>query len=266
MTQPVQQFTESEKFSDIGFLARSRTRVDILEELREEDVSAPALRERLDLPRTTLRRNLVELEERNWVIERTGENEFSITPAGELALEAFSQVATDVETANAVGSFLEHLPTTPPGDHDEFRACSITCSTSHSPHAPVSRVGTLVAESSRVELIVPIVSPLYVEMLTDRELVADSIRVTTSAETVDRVRRQHPEQYEAFTDSPGWELHAVEETPAFAVGRADEVRLAGTFTDDMRVDTVLEAPPDTTLAAWIDQQYSAWMEEVDRDE
>lgn len=256
-SQPLQRQTGTEQFSEIGFLARSKTRVRILRALSEGSVSALSLQQRLDLPRTTLRRNLVELEEKNWIEERPAENDFRITQAGELVLVSFTEMVDEVELACDVGAFLEHLPDSIPADPEAFRTCTITRSTPHRPHAPVSRVTDLVASSRRVELVVPLVPPFYVEMFADRGLDADTARVVTDATSVDRIRREHPDRYATFVESGG-EVAALEDTPGFAVGSVDETRLVGTFTDDMRVSTVLEAPADTELAAWVDETYAEW--------
>lgn len=92
----------------INELACSTNRVRILEQLADHrELHRDELRERVDVARTTLQRNLESLVDLGWV-SNTGV-EYAITPCGRRVAEEFSELVDTVAVTRRVGPALQHL-------------------------------------------------------------------------------------------------------------------------------------------------------------
>jgi predicted transcriptional regulator len=99
-----------EAISAVAFLARSETRVRLLEVLVESGpLTRDALKRRFDAARTTIQRNLDALAERGWVRERA--REYDATQAGEWVAEDFGHLVRTVDTATELAPVYEHVDT-----------------------------------------------------------------------------------------------------------------------------------------------------------
>jgi predicted transcriptional regulator len=67
---------------NMAYLARSETRIEVLDVLAEDPHTPRELTEKTDIPRSTLRRTLTEMSEREWV-ERTADGAYNLTATGE---------------------------------------------------------------------------------------------------------------------------------------------------------------------------------------
>jgi predicted transcriptional regulator len=93
---------------EIEFLVRSRTRVRILEELSEEDLTKDELRRRLDGSRTTIQRNLDALADRGLIEDM--HPTYSLATRGEYLVADLLDYAEKAETVARLQPFLEWVP------------------------------------------------------------------------------------------------------------------------------------------------------------
>lgn len=88
---------DSELIKEIEFLARSENRIHALQAVAaEKSLTSHELRERLDVSRTTVKRNLDDLTERGWL--QNTNNEYTITPCGELVATEFAELVDAIRT------------------------------------------------------------------------------------------------------------------------------------------------------------------------
>jgi predicted transcriptional regulator len=100
----------SEAIAAVEFLARSETRVRILDALVESGpLTRDDLQRRFDAARTTVQRNLDALVEQGWVRERN--REYDATQAGEWVAEDFGHLVRTVDTASELAPVYEHVDT-----------------------------------------------------------------------------------------------------------------------------------------------------------
>jgi predicted transcriptional regulator len=100
----------SDAIGAVEFLARSETRVRILDALAESGpLTRDDLQRRFDAARTTVQRNLDALVERGWVRERN--REYDATQAGEWVAEDFGHLVRTVDTATELAPVYEHVDT-----------------------------------------------------------------------------------------------------------------------------------------------------------
>ncbi|NEU58405.1 winged helix-turn-helix domain-containing protein [Halorussus sp. MSC15.2] len=239
----------------LGFLTASPNRVRLLRSLSTNTAPPDALGEDLDLPRSTLQRNLTALEEQGYVSHEVTENRYEITVAGELAFKAVEDALSTVELAASLGPFFERFPTELPVETDSLRSCDVTVSTTDTPFEPLYHVRRNVMDATSVKGFVPTLNPLYLETLRDcvpEQLTLDVIAPPTAYESANPDYDETFATLEAADDVTLREASAV---PEYALGIVDETVLLGAFDERMRTHSVLEAPSQPELLEWAEAKY-----------
>lgn len=93
---------------DIAFLARSESRVAILQELRGQSLDRRELETETGIPRSTLGRALGDLEERGWVEQ--GDRTYQTTTAGDLVLDRFVPLLETMGGLRTLDDAVDLLP------------------------------------------------------------------------------------------------------------------------------------------------------------
>ncbi|UPV75911.1 helix-turn-helix domain-containing protein [Halorussus limi] len=239
----------------LEFLTTSPNRSRLLESLSESAASPDALGEELELPRSTLRRNLTALEKQGYVSCAATENRYEITVAGELAYEAVENALSTIELAASVGPFFERFPTELPVDTDALTACDITVSTTETPFEPLYHVRRNVINATSVTGFVPTINPLYLETL--RECVSEDLTLEIVAPPTgyESARSEFDETLATLEAADSIGLYESSAVPEYALGIVDGTVLLGAFDERMRTHSVLEAPSQSELLAWAEEQY-----------
>lgn len=132
----------------IAFLARSHARVEILRRLLEAGPATQrAVRDDLDIPRSTVARSLTALTEQHWVEQRDGD--YRLTPVGRLVTEEFFELAATIRTTQDLATFLTWFPHESVDlDLEALRTADITLFTEGNPYAPGRTQTQFVASAS----------------------------------------------------------------------------------------------------------------------
>lgn len=93
----------------MAYLSRSENRIRILRALSQCQMEPRELTERTDIPRSTARRILTEMNERGWV-ERTLDGEYVATPSGELMTAETEQYLESIRAVQSLESAVSWLP------------------------------------------------------------------------------------------------------------------------------------------------------------
>lgn len=94
---------------DVAYLSRSANRLRILEVLAGASRTPRAIADGTDIPRSTLRRILAELEERGWA-ERTTDGEYVLTATGECVAAETERYVGALAAIDALGEAVGWLP------------------------------------------------------------------------------------------------------------------------------------------------------------
>ena len=129
----------AEEIETIEFVARSTCRAGILASLAAEGcLSRSALRERFDVSRTTVGRNIAALEDRG-LVRRTNDG-YAASRTGTAVAESFDDLVDTVEVTSQVESFVEWLPE---GEFDPdlgaLADVEVVLADEGDPYAPVNR-------------------------------------------------------------------------------------------------------------------------------
>ena len=239
----------------LEFLTASPNRYRLLRSLSESAASPDALGEELDLPRSTLRRNLTALEEQGYVSHAVTENRYEISVAGELACEAVGDALSAVELAASLGPFFERFPAELPVDTDALTSCDMTVSTTDTPFEPLYHVRRSVMNATRVRGFVPTINPLYLDTL--RECITEDLTLDVVAPPAgyESASPDYDETLAALDASDNITLYESSAVPEYALGIVDETVLLGAFDERMRTHSVLAAPSQSELLRWAAETY-----------
>ncbi|ELY63173.1 helix-turn-helix transcriptional regulator [Natrinema versiforme] len=239
----------------LEFLIASPNRYRLLRSLSERAASPDALGEELDLPRSTLRRNLTALEKQGYISHVVTENRYEITVAGEIAFEAVRDALSAVELGASLGPFFERFPAELPISSDALTSCDITVSTTDTPFEPLYHVRRSVVDATRVSGFVPTINPLYIETLHEcitEDLTLDVVAPPTGYESASP---DYDETLAAIDASENVTLYESSAVPEYALGIVDETVLIGAFDERMRTHSVLAAPSQSELLQWATETY-----------
>lgn len=102
-------FSES-ALADIAYLARSESRLQILDVLAAESKTRSEVQETTGIARTTIDRIINEFEDRGWARRTTGGG-YAATPTGERVLREFEPFVESMAVIRTLGDMVAWLPT-----------------------------------------------------------------------------------------------------------------------------------------------------------
>lgn len=173
---------------DVEFLARSDSRVAVLDLVRTAPRSRDDLKEATAVSRVTLSRILREFEERGWLARRDGE--YEATPRGAFVAAEFTRLLDDVEAANDLDGALRWLPTEAFGFPLGCIADAEIVTPSRSDHtAAIRRVSAAVDRAEWVHGTATGVSREVIDALRDLTVErGGSLRMVLGPEAVEVIR------------------------------------------------------------------------------
>jgi predicted transcriptional regulator len=132
----------------------------------------------------------------------------------------------------------------------------VVCPDSGDPHAPVQRLIQWTQDVDELQVLVPAISPFYVDMFTRRVEASPSFDIVTTPDAIEAVEAAYPDGVESFLGGDGRTVSLDTGLPGFGVCLHDEGALVLTFTDDQRVHAVLEVTEQQpALVEWAADVY-----------
>ncbi|WP_172795729.1 winged helix-turn-helix domain-containing protein [Haloferax sp. Q22] len=163
-----------ECIGELQYLFGTENRLNILFSLAERPRPADELQTALDIPRTTLRRTLNELEDRGWITSGA-KQVFSLTFGGRILATALDSSVSRVNQLVDLSKVLDQLPQSV---HEELFGdvqaetflrltdqYSMTVGTPEQPYAPAERVLEVLTEVDRLYGFMPVYNPLYGDLI-----------------------------------------------------------------------------------------------------
>ena len=152
---PPTQVTERELLREVV------RRAPLLAVLREGPGTAAEVSESVDMSRSTVHRATISLEEHNLIAQSDGE--YSLTNPGEMIAQTLSRFDERVGTAMALEPFLNNIEVNDiPLEH--FVDAKITRPSPRQPHASIQRIVELIEQSSSLQMLSTVLSPIYVDV------------------------------------------------------------------------------------------------------
>lgn len=236
--------------AELSFLSASPNRVVLLDALAQGPATPAELEDRLDIPRSTLQRNLSSLQEHGYVAYQSTENRYRVTTAGELARDALDNAVSKLTTATKISPFLDRFPTELPLDEGTLQACEVVQSTTENPYDPVAAVKSYVKEAGGIRGFFPTVNPLYVEGMRKYDPGDFQIEAIAPPRAYEALETHHLDLLERITASASVDLYESPAVPSYAIAIAADTLLLAAFDEHMRTHSVLQVPRETSLYEW----------------
>lgn len=199
---------------DVAFLAGSENRVRILRALSRDPMDLRDLREELDIPRSTVQRNVAALKEEGWVREAI--DGYRASRVGEMVLSNFLQVVEVAGLADELSDFVRWLDD-PDLDLSLFDPADVVSSSSSRPYAPSKAFAELLRHAAEIRILYPYLIPLHVEVQR-RQVEEGELRVETvlGPDAADAFATTYPEALEALL-SRDQAVYRCPEDPPFTL-------------------------------------------------
>lgn len=242
--------------ADINYLARSQNRFRLLETICTSSCRREDLRRRFEIHRTTLRKNLRELEDRDWIESSPSDNTYRGSPAGRIVVESLRDTLSDFRTADQLEKILPFLPENPSIRTLTLRACNVTRCDVDGPYAPMHRLFTLVEETESLHSFTPVFTPLYVEGFADQSPDAHEFEIIGPPEFFDTMRSEYGSSLDQALGAASVTLLVSNDLPQFGVFLFDDAGVIAAYDHNMRLHSLLEAGPEQQqVIEWAEQQY-----------
>lgn len=247
---------------DIAFLARSESRVAILQALRGQSWTRRALETETGIPRSTLGRALGDLEEQGWVEQE--DRSYRTTAAGELVLDRFVPLLQTMAGLRTLDDAVDLLPLEDMGlEVRHLRDATTVTPTELHPTKPYDYHIDVLRDTDRLAVVArtappPVVTALHEEITAGRleaTVVLDASYLETLS-TEDGLRAK-------------WEAIAGRSTPVlrhdgpvqYMLGVLDESVHLWPCDDDGDTWGLLESE-NTALRAWAEDTIATFREEA----
>jgi predicted transcriptional regulator len=243
---------QSDAIETLQFLAGSRVRIRLLSTLREQQADARTLVDTLDVPHSTVQRNLNKLEARGW-IDVTLDRSYYATPVGELVLDALDGLLGTVESLDGLAAFVDCVSFDQFGfDIERLSDATVVVADEETPSAPLNEFVRLLDEADGFTLLAPHWNPAY------REIVARQLREDTGDAEILTERTQK----ELLTDGSVGTLTDLQDDDNLTVRLSDdrlslgvgfvgdEVALAGYREGNLHAMVTTD---DEAVLAWASQ-------------
>lgn len=244
------RYTQSDTVETLQFLVGSEVRIRLLAALNESREDARTLVDRLDVPHSTVQRNLNKLEERGW-IDATVNRRYYTTPVGEMVLDSLDELLGTVESMDGLAAFVECAP------FDDFEInldlladADCVVADSDTPAAPLNEFVELLADSAGFTLVTPHWNPAYSDIIERQLDAGNEVQLITAESQRSLLTGPGVAAIEESLDSEDLTVRLSEETLPFGIAIVDrQVALVGYRDGALRVLVESENP---AVAEWTD--------------
>lgn len=249
--------------ADIEFLARSETRVQVMDALRREgELSKRELRERIDASRTTIQRNLEALEDWGWV--QNSDRVYSLAKCGELIAHEFTSLRETVSATEHLQPVLQWLDRSNLDlDLRLLSEADIITASEGDPWAMVNRHVKRLREAENVRAILPLTGLHAMEVTRDRVL-NDCTRVEFigTSNVVDTLQNSsdYRKIYDDLMKSERFDLYSTDEEILYYLGLLDDIVQIG-VDEDGEPRALLETT-NSEVHGWAQDAYDEYLSQA----
>jgi predicted transcriptional regulator len=250
---------DADAIDHIAFLARSESRVRVLERLLEAGpLTQRELRECVDASRSTVTRTLTDLESRNWVA-KAGDG-YRLTATGESITEQFLDLVSSVQTTEELSSFLRWFPTSEFAlDMNHLRGADVTPSTESDPYAPGRRQTEFLRRVDNFRGFLPSIDMQGTEVVHEQIMNgAFEAEIVVSANVGDRITSgEFASLFRDQLDTGRLTVYVAEEPLPFYLGLGGDIVQLGVEDDEGFPRALLET--DTSpVVSWGEDVYETY--------
>lgn len=252
--------TDGEPLDWIVFLARSKTRVQILKLLQTSDeISRSEVASEIDASERTITRAFNNFAERGWV-DRAGRS-YQLTPVGELVVGEFLELVDSFEEIDELSTFLRWFPASEATfDTERLRNGTVVTYSETEPYAPARAQSKLLERTARYRGILPSVDVEGTEIANEKmaagTLEAELIVPPRIKETMGN--GEFEPLFREFIDGGQLTLLVSDSIPDFHLGIADEETIQIGVEDDDGLPRALVETSEEPIREWAEACYQQY--------
>jgi len=236
----------------VSCLSNAPQRLRLLRSLEGTQKSFGELKRELDSPRTTLKRNLSTLEERDWVTEaRSG---YRTTTTGCLILREFQLLGQKVERIRTLEPFLAAIDAPADVDTGRLRDARVTVPEPDEPYRPSNRLLEALDAVRHSRAFTPVLSARVLDWLGEATV---GIECVVSAEALDHLPERDGDDALASVDGGVETLLRFEGTLPYGLFLADEHVAFVAYDDVDRIEALVESEAEEAIE-WGEGVYESY--------
>lgn len=245
-----QRYTQSATIETLQFLVGSEVRIRLLATLNEDREDARTLVDRLDVPHSTVQRNLNKLEERGW-IDATVNRRYYTTPVGEMVLDSLDDLLSTVQSMDGLAAFVDCVPFGEfEFDLDLLADAECVVADTDTPAAPLNEFVELLANSSGFTLVTPHWNPAYSDVIERQLDAGNDVTLITTKSQRSLLTGSGVASIEESLDSENLTVSLSDDALPFGLAIVDrKVALVGYRDGALRVVVESDEP---AVAEWVD--------------
>lgn len=253
--------------SDIAYLSRSQSRVNVLATIAKGSYSRSEIEEETEIARTTVGRTINEFEERGWA-RRTTDGGYTVTPAGKHVIAELRPFVQSMEVIREFGDLLAWLPIDEvPIDLSHFSDAIVHRPDRADPTSTHAEFTTRMEEAAEFQCLVRIAPPIPLERrmrdaVVDRGM--DTKHVITDGEL--NYLLNDPERVERWQEyiNAGANVYRYDgEIPCNLFVFDDTVLIGNTSSDFGEPHVVIESDNEEILS-WTQRVIEKYRSEAER--
>ena len=246
-----QQYTQSDTIETLQFLVGSEVRIRLLATLNDSRADARTLVDELDVPHSTVQRNLNKLEDRGW-IDATVNRRYYTTPVGEMVLDSLDGLLGTVQSMDGLAAFVDCVPFDEFAfDLDMLADADCVVADRDTPSAPLNEFVELLANSDGFTLVTPHWNPAYSDVIERQLETGNDVELLTAESQRSMLTGSGISSLEGALGSDNLTVRLSDSTLSFGVAIVDrEVALVGYRDGALRVLVQSDHP---AVADWADQ-------------
>lgn len=257
--------TDVAPLEKVEFLARSPNRVDLLDILAERGpVSRDVLKDELAVSRSTLQRNLRQLEDREWI--RRVDDEYDITALGKRVLLDLRNLVRTMRLDTKLAPIVKWLP--PDAFDFDLRLladATVTLSTPSDPYAPVTRHIQALESSESYRGLLPSVDSRAIELgkrrMTRGETEKAEIVIERAVAETLRATPSYERQFEEIVETGLMDVYVYEGHLPFYLGLIDDTVQIGAEDASGMQRALLEVDHPEVIA-WAEKTFETYKQQA----
>jgi predicted transcriptional regulator len=245
------RYNHADTIETLQFLVGSEVRIRLLATLNESREDARTLVDELDVPHSTVQRNLNKLEDRGW-IDATVNRRYYTTPVGEMVLESLDDLLGTVQSMDGLAAFVDCVPFDEfDFDLDQLADADCVVADADTPAAPLNEFVELLASANGFTLVTPHWNPAYSDVIERQLDAGNQVTLVTAQSQQSMLTGSGIAAIEECLDRERLTVRLSEETLPFGLALVDEqVALVGYRDGALRV---LVESSDPAVRAWTEE-------------
>jgi predicted transcriptional regulator len=229
----------------------------VLTQIARQPCSHADLREQLSMHRTTLRRKLTQLEERQWIDAVPTENSYQLTTTGHIVVTGIAGLLSKLQTATRLEAIQASLPVAVPFEPHVLARYEITQRHQHDPYAPTTAFLDLIRGADRFRGALPTLNQHHLDAFITNVTAGDHVECLSVAPAFELLRTNCSAAFTTLHEAPTARLFVCDEGQPFGVCQCDTTVVILGYDENMTIDTLVTAPDACrSVAEWVTGHYN----------